>query len=228
MQGDVMKMVKLIFSLFLLLLLGACATTEEELDGQTLFSTKGCSGCHGSDATGIVGKGRDIRGESAATITAAINGKVSQMSGLQGVSSAEIDAIAEYLATLQASSKLSKVSVVINGAIQNDSELSGLVVLKDSSGQLVELEVENGEFVFDSSTLQFPVLLKFVDDQGDVLFGLSDGQDQNIEISPATDEVIQQYADAEQLFDTCDEDSDACFDVLDDEEVVDAVRMEGN
>lgn len=221
-----MKTAKLVFSIFFLLLLSACATTEQELDGQALFGSKGCSGCHGSDASGIAGNGIDIRGKTALQITNALNGGVSRMSGLPSLSSAEIDAIAEYLLSLSSLSKLSKASVVINGTIQNDQDASGIVVLKDNSGQVVELEVENREFVFDSARFQSPVLLKYTDDQGNVLFGLSDGQ--GVEISSVTSAVIQEYTDAEQLFEACDEMSGSCFEVLDDEEIFDAVRAVGN
>ncbi|MDH5219449.1 MAG: cytochrome c, partial [Gammaproteobacteria bacterium] len=176
-----MKTAKLIFSIFLLLLLEACATTEETLDGQALFISKSCSGCHGSDASGIVGNGIDIRGKTASRISYALNGDVSQMSGLPSLTSAEIDAIAEYLLSLSSSSKLSKTSAVINGVIQSDQDTSAIVVLKDNSGQAVELEIENGEFVFANAMLQFPVLLKYVDDEGNVLFGISNRQDQHVE-----------------------------------------------
>lgn len=227
MRGDGMKTVKLILSLFFIMLLGACASSEEP-NGANLFSSN-CVACHGAKADGVGGSsGKNIIGKTAAQINQAINGGVAEMSVLRGLSSAEVDAIAAYLATLQTSSKLSKVSIVIDGTIQDDQDVSGVVDLKDNSGQFVELEIENGEFVFDSATLRSPVLLKFVDDQGSVLFGLSDGQDQSTVISPATDDAIQQYVDAEQLFDACDEMSDGCFDVLDDEEIFDAVRAVGN
>lgn len=222
-----MKTAKLILSLFFNMLLSACASSEEP-NGANLFSSN-CVACHGAKADGVGGSsGKSIIGKTAAQINQAIDGGVADMSVLRGLTSAEIDAIAAYLATLQVSSKLSKASVVINGTIQDDQDVSGIVVLKDNSGQFVELGIENGEFVFDTATIQFPVLLKYVDDEGRVLFGLSDGQNQSIEISPASDEVIQQFVYAEQLFDVCDEMSDGCFDVLDDEEVFDAVRAAGN
>ena len=222
-----MKTAKLILSLFSIMLLGACASSEEP-NGANLFSSN-CVACHGAKADGVGGSsGKNIIGKTAAQINQAINGGVADMSVLRGLTSAEVDAIAAYLATLQTSSKLSKVSVVISGSVQVDQDPSGQVVLKDNSGQLVELEIESGEFVFDSKELQSPMLIKYVDDQGRVLFSLSDGFDQSVEISPATDEAILQYADAEKMFDSCDEDSDACFDVLDDEEIFDAVRMAGS
>ena len=59
-------------------------------DGTALYA-QNCQGCHGALATS------SVRGESASNISAAINGGVSQMSGLRSLLSLQVQAIATAL-----------------------------------------------------------------------------------------------------------------------------------
>lgn len=70
-------------------------------EGRKLFE-ENCAVCHGFDASGASGSNnRNIQGESAATIQAAIDLNVSAMSAFRNqFTSAQIQAIADYLATL--------------------------------------------------------------------------------------------------------------------------------
>ncbi len=65
-------------------------------NGAVLFVEKGCSGCHGADATG--GIGPNIQGKSADNISAAL-GSVAMMSGISLTEQERLD-IAAWLQTL--------------------------------------------------------------------------------------------------------------------------------
>lgn len=65
------------------------------LDGASLYVSKGCSGCHGADASG--GIGPDIQGQTAAMILVSVG--TGTMAGLS-VTAEEADAIGTWLQTL--------------------------------------------------------------------------------------------------------------------------------
>jgi hypothetical protein len=191
-------------------LLAACSSSsDDELDGATLFSGKGCTQCHGSGAVGIENLGPDIRGKNSTNVSNAIN-NVAAMSDYKGqLTTDEINAIGGYLSGLGASGKLMKPVSVLNV-----SAPSGWLIVKDNNGTSLDAESDNGEYQVDISGMQAPIVIQSVDADDFVLYGLSDGQGLEVEISLESDEALYDIADVGTLFDECEPDSEGCFDEL--------------
>lgn len=203
-----MKASKYILVASAVLALVGCSS-DDAPDGASLYSTN-CASCHGADATGAApSNDKNIVGASASKINAAIGGGVADMSALSALSSAEIDAIVEHLASLRTSGKLENADVLTVTASATQ------VTLKDNNGQTIVAESESDEFTFNVSGLAVPFALKSLDENGLELFALYNGQVDAVEISVATDEALFKSAEIDELFEACEPESEACFEGID-------------
>lgn len=206
-----MKMLKIGVAVVVVALITACGTAEEGDEGKSLFSSKGCTNCHGEGAVGVANLGPPINDgtKNADNVRGAI-ANVGAMSDYQGaLTDEEIDDIGEYLDGLGASSKLTKVA----GRLTVNT-YPGVVVVKDSTGKTRTVESDTDNFDVDVAGLSLPFMLVHIDEDEQALFAMTDGSTTEVDISPATDEALYEKADVGELFDACEEGSVDCFSEL--------------
>lgn len=161
-------------------------------DGQTLFLQK-CSTCHGTDALGGTLARISIVGKTAAEITNAI-ATIPNMSSLSILTIEEIQAIADYLATLA------------TGTTDSGGSSWSKVTLLDGNGSTVDTQSDliTGRYSVDASVLGGPILARatFPND-GVTLYGFA-ARTGVLNITLLTDQVVKASVSGELL--------DMCFD----------------
>lgn len=160
-------------------------------DGQTLFVQK-CSTCHGTDALGGTLARISIVGKTAAEITTAI-ATIPNMSSLSALTAAEIQAVADYLATL------------VTGVTRfGDSGWSKVSLLGDN-GTIIgtQSDLISGRYSVDVSELSGSILARaYFPNDGVTLYGYSIKAGV-LNITLLTDQIVKASLSGEQL--------DACF-----------------
>lgn len=93
-----------VLTLTALLLVGACVSEEDDVDGATLYANN-CSSCHGVDLSGEVGAslvaGTEAGDKTDAQWGDAIRSGIGAMPAFRGLSDAEVDAVIAHVRQLQ-------------------------------------------------------------------------------------------------------------------------------
>ncbi len=175
---------------------GASSSTVQQIsvsvaapapDGQSLFA-QNCSTCHGADALGGTIARISIVGKTAAQITAAI-ATIPNMSSLTFLTVEEIQAIADFLATL------------VTGTTKSGSSGWSSITVIDGDGTAVSAESnpESGAYSIDSSNLSGPLLASaYFPSEGKTLYGFA-ASPGVLNITLLTDQAVKSVIAAEQL-----------------------------
>lgn len=200
-------MKKLYFISFIgIFFLSACEL-EQSPDGPSLFSDN-CADCHGPSGAG--GIGPNIQGKTGTQIKSAI-ATVNRMSHLQGkLSEDEINAISDFLASSNATSKPLS-SKVISGKILPVLNVPGDVHLKDNIGNNRYATVEDGSFQINTEGLQLPYMLKYSDTTGRIYYSMVYSHTQEVNVSGDDSSNLTETLNASFLFESCTASPINCF-----------------
>lgn len=175
---------------------GASSSTTQQIsvsaaapppDGQALFA-QNCSTCHGADALGGTIARISIVGKTAAQITAAI-ATIPNMSSLTFLTIEEIQAIADYLATL--------VTGVTKSGAAGWSKLT--IIDGDGAAISAESDLATGVYAIDSSNLSGPLLASaYFPSEGKTLYGFATSPGV-LNVTLLTDQAVKTVISADQL-----------------------------